>query len=200
MSNPLTLPLELNKKHIQHAQLVVNRTEQLHLLPKNSTVVEIGVQFGHYSKKILEIVTPSNRYLVEINKKYCKNLRKKFKKYIQEGIVEIINESSFTAHERFPEKYFDFIYIDGNHSYTAASKDIKNFYKKIKDGGFMVLNDYILYDYIRPHLNPYGVMQAVNEFCINNNWEIIYYTLNTNDFKDVILREIPVDSIYFKKN
>ena len=59
---------------------------------------------------------------------------------------------------------------------------------KIKHAGYMVHNDYIMYDYILQKY--YGTMHAINEFCLENKWEIIYYSLSSNDFKDVALRRI----------
>jgi phospholipid N-methyltransferase len=133
------LPSEFSKEWNENGELVVNTTDQLHLLPENIIVAEIGVQFGNYSEKILEIVKPSKLYLVEMDEEHCIELRKKFSKYIEEGTVEVINESSLVAHERFTEEYFDCIHIDADHSYEAVNKDLENFHKKIKDGGSMVV-------------------------------------------------------------
>jgi len=182
------LPDKLLSKHIKNAKLVTDRDEQLNLLPKNGIVVEIGVQYGIYSEKILKINNPKKLYLIELNKKHANDLKKKFHKEINEGRVIVINESSFTAHKHFKDNYFDWIYIDARHDYNSVSQDINNFVSKIKQNGLMVHNDYILYDWISKKL--YGTMHAINEFCIEKDWEIIYYTLNTKDFKDVVLRKI----------
>lgn len=185
--NP-NLPVKLLRKHINNAKLLIDRYEQLERLPKNGVVVEIGVSKGFYSEEILKINNPKKLYLVEINKSHCDNLKKKFSKEINEGRVVVINESSFSAHKHFEDKYFDWIYIDGGHDYNSVLKDTYNFLPKIKEDGFMVQNDYILHDYV---INVrYGTMHVINEFCLKEDWEIIYYTLATNDFKDVVLKKI----------
>lgn len=189
MSTPgLLLPRKLLNKHIQNARLVEDRIAQLHLLPKNGIVLEIGSYLGYYADEILKITNPKKLYLIEICTKFADDLKIKFKKEITEGKIEVINESSFTAHKHFKDAFFDWIYIDADHKYESVSKDINNFAPKIKPNGFMVHNDYILYDWIAKI--PYGTMHAINEFCIEKNWEIIYYTFHIKDFKDVVLRKI----------
>jgi hypothetical protein len=34
-------------------------------------------------------------------------------------------------------------------------------------------------------------MQAVNEFCVKEAWEIVYLALNSEAINDVVLRKIP---------
>lgn len=50
---------------------------------------------------------------------------------------------------------FDFVYIDGMHTYEQVKKDIKNFIKLIKPGGFIGGHDY--------HPTYQGVIDAVHE-------------------------------------
>ena len=53
-------------------------------------------------------------------------------------------------------KQFDFVYIDGYHSYDQCYRDIVNYWNLIKVGGFICGHDYA---------NPYtiGVTRAVND-------------------------------------
>lgn len=187
-NNKQILPISLKEKHIKNARLVIDRYEQLYLLPKNVVCAEIGVEYGIYSQKILDIVKPKKLYLIEINKTHCLKLQNKFAKSIKDGVVEIINKDSNEAYNLFNDNLFDFIYIDGSHTYEDCKSDLENFYKKVKVDGLIILNDYIIYSWMGSQF--YGVMQATNEFCHRYNYEIIYYTLNTNDYKDVILRKI----------
>lgn len=184
----MNLPRSLSSINIKNAKLIENRIKQLQVLPKHGVVAEIGVFNGDYSKLILKYNKPSKLYLIDINQNYTEKLKLKFKKEIDQGQVVVINKSSFTAHNDFRDGYFDWVYIDGGHDYNSVSKDCNNFESKIKHDGYMVHNDYILYDHIQNIY--YGTMHAINEFCLENNWEIIYYSLSTNDFKDVSLRRI----------
>ena len=51
---------------------------------------------------------------------------------------------------------FDFIYIDGHHSYEAVKEDIALAYPLLASGGIMILDDYDNKDF--------GVKKAVDEF------------------------------------
>lgn len=52
-------------------------------------------------------------------------------------------------------KKFDFVYIDGLHTYEQVKKDIENYLPIIKEGGFIGGHDY--------HPTYQGVINAVNE-------------------------------------
>lgn len=42
----------------------------------------------------------------------------------------------------FPDEHFDFIFIDGLHTYEAVSSDIKNSLRKLRSGGVLAGHDY----------------------------------------------------------
>ena len=44
--------------------------------------------------------------------------------------------------QSFPEGYFDFIYIDGDHSYKGAKSDLINYFPKVRQGGIIAGHDY----------------------------------------------------------
>ena len=89
---------------------------------------------------------------------------------------------------RLPDGYFDWIYIDGNHSYEGVKRDIIAAKYKLKLSGLLAFNDYTFWSH--RELMCYGVMQAVNEFCLNESWEIVYFALNSEAVNDVVLRKI----------
>jgi hypothetical protein len=62
--------------------------------------------------------------------------------------------------EELPEKYFDFIYIDANHSYDFVKEDILGWYPKLKVNGILSGHDYLVGRKGRD-----GVKRAVDEFC-----------------------------------
>lgn len=85
------------------------------------------------------------RFLIVLNK---------FKDQISRGTVHIMRVTSDNAVSEFPDNFFDFVYIDGDHSYDQVRKDLRNYYTKVKPGGFFCGDDY--------HFE--GVRQAVDEF------------------------------------
>ena len=65
----------------------------------------------------------------------------KFKLEFPELIVSHKNNSS-EVESLFKDNYFDFIYIDGNHTYESVESDIKACIPKIKKGGYIAGHDY----------------------------------------------------------
>ena len=65
---------------------------------------------------------------------------------------------------------FDFIFIDADHRYSQISKDIANYYPKLKDGGYFCGHDFNCSVYDEKHIEEdyvdgihHGVTKAVNE-------------------------------------
>ena len=68
----------------------------------------------------------------------------------------------FSAKAMFPEKYFDWVYIDGNHSYENVLEDLQHYLPFVKSGGFLCGDDYGSND-SDPYSNG-GPERAVREF------------------------------------
>jgi hypothetical protein len=71
--------------------------------------------------------------------------------------AKIIKAKSLDASKCFSEEYFDFIYIDADHSYNSVLSDLKAWFPKCKKGGIFSGHDY--------GVLGTGVKQAVDEFC-----------------------------------
>lgn len=175
---------------------VKNRTEFLneihYYLPKEITAIELGVFDGTFSKEILEILTPKTLFLVDpfhpneetygdamqITTAYStKNeldlVLIKFKKEIEKGQVFVVKEYSYNAVKCHDNNMFDFIYIDASHLYKDVKKDLYDWFPKLKQNGLLCGHDYI---------SMFGVIPAVNEFCIEHNFEMILFNENGGDW------------------
>jgi hypothetical protein len=53
----------------------------------------------------------------------------------------VIKQSSQSAAHIFSNEVIDFIHLDGNHNEEVAVQDIIEYFPKIKDGGYILLND-----------------------------------------------------------
>ena len=71
------------------------------------------------------------------------------------GSFETIKDTSEQASNQFPLNSIDFIMIDAGHSYDSLIGDLKNWYHKVKPGGYISGDDYGVFN---------GVTQAANEF------------------------------------
>ena len=183
-SNPgFTHLTKLQQKNIKNLKLVLNRENLLKQLPKNRIVAELGVDIGDFSAKIISLTNPKKIYLIDIwdSERYNMNkmnyVKKRFQKEIDSGLVIIIRGTSEKVLKKFENGYFDWVYIDTSHSYKQTVKELELCRMKVKDGGIITGHDYC-----RGNISQalaYGVVQAVNQFCIKFVWEFIYLTHET---------------------
>lgn len=165
---------------------VNTRNDMLDVIPKGGVCVELGVFLGEYSTEILNRINPSKLYLVDIwsgqmtsGDKDGNNIRRiqnmdvvykdLVKKYSNNNNVEVIKMSSYEFLLNQSNNYFDFVYIDANHSYSSVLKDCEISLDKLKDGGYLAGHDYI---------DNYEVKNAVDDFCKKYNQKIETLTLN----------------------
>ena len=95
------------------------------------------------------------------------HVRGRFAKEIAGGTVAIHRAPSIDAASEFPDSYFDWIYIDGDHLYEAVRGDIEAWSVKVKPGGLIAGDDY------EDGWWGEGVQRAVNEFVTDTNAELV---------------------------
>jgi hypothetical protein len=137
-------------------------------------IAEIGVEYGGYTdiyyKEDSEIhlidmwQTEGNDYYFskregQVERGYEKVLLK----YGDKTNVKLIKMKSSDASKLYEDEYFDWIYIDADHTYEAVLEDIKNWFPKLKKGGVISGHDF------DPspddsNFSSYGVSKAVEEF------------------------------------
>jgi hypothetical protein len=94
--------------------------------------------------------------IIKINLKQSKiNLMNIYK---NDNRVNIVQNSTVDFLNSKSDNYFNYAYIDADHSYEAVKNDLQKCYQKVKNGGFIMGHDYIT-----PRFD--GVVRAVNEFC-----------------------------------
>ena len=54
--------------------------------------------------------------------------------------------TSHQASKMFSDNSLDFVYIDANHSYESVREDLKIWYPKVTNGGYLFGDDYLGYD------------------------------------------------------
>ena len=173
---------QLEKKNISNLKIKLNRLEILKELKKGSICAELGVAYGEFSDQVLEIVKPKLLVLVDsypnkgnfVDEGNLKYIEKKYQKLVKEKKIQIINEDSIEAASMFKENFFDWIYIDTTHSYHQTLGELRAWKNKIKSDGYILGHDYIMGNWIDDI--KYGVQEAVHQFCVEENWEIVYLT------------------------
>lgn len=120
-------------------------------------VIEIGVEFGGYTDAYYDHITSLGGHIwlldlwqTEGNDEYFsarkgqveKGYEEIKKKYGDKNNVTLIKGNAFEKHKDFEEEYFDWIYIDCDHTYKGISKNIEVWFPKLKTGGIFSGHDY----------------------------------------------------------
>ena len=58
------------------------------------------------------------------------------------GRASIVRQTSDVAATMFPEQFFDWVYVDGNHHEPQISRDLDTWWTKVKKGGLFGGHDY----------------------------------------------------------
>jgi hypothetical protein len=122
----------------------------------------------------------NNKHKIENH--YCSRLNpllKKFESYISSNLVEINQGISTEIVNSFDDNYFDWIYIDTSHTYENTKKELEMYSKKVKEFGIIAGHDFSIGDW--NNFVRYGVIEAVIEFCVKNEWEIMFLSMEFID-------------------
>lgn len=170
-------------------KIVNDRQEFLNSLDlKDKYCAEIGVFRGDFSKMILE-KNPLYLYLIDpfrVNEeKYKSGLTTSYSdredwllvknRFNHDKRVVILRDYSYDAVKTIKDEYFDFIYLDASHLYKDVLRDLNEWLPKMKDDSVICGHDYIEDD-------DFGVIRAVDEFCVEYNYEIFLLNENGGDF------------------
>lgn len=186
--------IELLPRHIANLQVVTDRDAFLEKLPKGGIVAEAGVDHGDFSARILAITKPAKLHLIDFwgSKRYHAALqdhvRKRFADEIGSGQLQIDLGLSTEVLPKYPDAYFDWIYIDTDHGYRVTAAELAIARSKVKPGGVIAGHDYVTGNWdggVR-----YGVVEAVHEFCVKHDWELFLLTHETNRHLSFAIRAI----------
>jgi hypothetical protein len=132
-------------------------------LKKNSIIVEVGVWQGAFSKKIYNISKPKMLVLVDswtydeqvrgcapqvdgkepLSQKFFDDAKyKTYNLFENKKNVVILDQNSSNSSSNYKDNYFDYIYLDAEHTYQAVSNDLDMWYPKLKNNGVLFGDDY----------------------------------------------------------
>jgi hypothetical protein len=161
-------------------------------MPDGSVGAEIGVWRGDFSDAILRHVRPRELHLIDPwraaeDPVYAKSLYgsrsgrgqarlestyrgvlRRFAQQIGDGIVVVHRVPSAIAAADFPDAYFDWVYVDGDHTYEGCRQDLELYAPKIRPTGYLAGDDYKLGAWWGD-----GVIRAVDEFRDTSGWELV---------------------------
>lgn len=178
---PLPIP---PAERFEGCVVLASRVEILKRLPKGGTGAELGTQEGKFAEVILDIVQPKRLHLFDLDDKPVRS--RSDTTLLRREEIELHVGDSSTLLATFPDDSFDWIYIDGDHSYSGASRDIRIARTKVKPGGLLIFNDFTLWS--PTECIDYGVPHAVCELSIAFRFQFVYLALHPHLYNDVALR------------
>jgi hypothetical protein len=130
--------------------------------------LEIGCDEGETSEYLLMLlpkltlhaVDPYVEYLdwngnyLTYRQELYNNVIERFRPYDRRFIMH--RKTSDEAVNDFSDEQFDFIFIDGLHTYEQVLLDCKNYYPKLKKGGILFGHDYHVIEGVRKAVDEYA--------------------------------------------
>lgn len=163
-------------------ECVPNRIELIKKMPKDSVCAEIGVYMGNFSQTILVESNPKELYLIDCwvdsegqfplasggsSRLWNVMYEDIVERYKDVNNVKIIRDYSKNALSKFPDNFFDWVYLDACHLYQYVLEDLLLLYQKVKPNGLVLGHD----------MNLHGVYSAVYESINMGLYKILYRTL-----------------------
>lgn len=120
--------------------------------------LEIGLAYGNHSDSILSSTQVEKLYGVDPYSNYseyehdgmcleqgrmnvlCDLVRQRLSYYGDR--FEHLRKRSEECAGSFADSFFDFVYVDGNHSWEFVKKDIEMWWPKVREGGVLAGHDY----------------------------------------------------------
>lgn len=88
--------------------------------------------------------------------------------------VRLHRRFSYRIAPTFPASFFDFIYVDGNHTYEFVLRDLLDFAPRMKPGGLILGHDFFHNGFA--DRENYGVMPAVQTFLKRTGYQFVALT------------------------
>lgn len=167
--------------------------ELLPLIAPAGIGAEIGVLKGEFSAQLLHSCAPQRLHLIDpweeqtgdyrfdlsntnqsTQNELHDHVRQTFASEIAAGQVVLHREYSNKAAPGFADGYFDWIYIDGDHTYKGVTDDLELYAPKLKGTGLILGDDFINSAYYIQM--KFGVVEAVQDFVRKHGYEFLLLT------------------------
>ncbi|MGI9407860.1 MAG: class I SAM-dependent methyltransferase [Hyphomicrobiaceae bacterium] len=170
----------LPERLVENCRFCSSRGRLLEHLPANGVGCEVGTYKGDFAREIMKRCRPRELHLIDID----------YTHFNDEGLLD----PCVTRHEGhsvdqlsgFSDEFFDWIYIDGDHSYESVLADARTSAPKIKPGGYIVFNDFA---HIDPSLGRYGVHRAAVDFALEKDWPLALFAYQNSALYDVAFQK-----------
>ena len=154
------------------------RRKLLKRMPTGAVCAEIGVWKGEFSERILRHTKPRKLHLIDpwlFQPQYPRRMyggrvssnQQEMDRIFDDVAMRFRNTATVVLHRgrsvdilpRFDDGYFDWVYIDGDHSFEVVLADLRMCLAKTKPGGVIAGDDFTW-----SKVEGYPVSRAVREF------------------------------------
>jgi hypothetical protein len=196
---------ELVQADVENAKLFATRQDLLRYFApalRGKTVAEVGVMYGDFSDLIMGAIEPELFVAIDTFRMHIRpyiwdkpsadrfqgmtHLESYEKRFADRGNqVRCEMGDSCEVLSKYPDDFFDMIYIDAGHDYESVKRDAHVSQKKVKPRGMLIFNDYIRYSHYDDCY--YGIIPAVNELVANHGFEVVGFALQADMYCDIAL-------------
>lgn len=162
--------------------LPMQRYRLLRYLPSRCRIAEIGVARGRFSAQLVSICQPTFLALVdpwlnqeqnvyfgdsnnagqkEQDNRYAQ-VHRRFASTRSNNECRVLRMFSVDAAREFEDGFFDWVFVDGNHSHEACLEDLRAWAPKVNDDGLLCGHDFA--NHASARSAKYGVVSAVRQF------------------------------------
>lgn len=154
---------------------------------KNPVGAEIGVYRGEMSRRLLDNIPGLTLYMIDLwsptayegkgDESASEEMRREYQENADSNMITacvnvdifgigkraiILRDESTNVAKKFNDRFFDFVYIDADHSYEGVKADIIAWLPKVKKSGWLCGHDYGYFP---------GVKKAVDEYFGDKNYK-----------------------------
>jgi SAM-dependent methyltransferase len=206
VSKTLQYP-ELKRENLLGARVFADRSELISHLAAGSfpKIAEIGVANGDFSEFLINCLKPEEFHAFDlfgleqletvmgVDSKQTYKGKTHLEYYrgrlatAASGVYIHPGDSKLILPEVEPAQ-FDLVYVDAGHYYQDVKRDALNAARIVRPDGIMVFNDYMMFDHLAGE--PYGVVRAVNELIVEEDWKVVAFALQHQMYCDIALARI----------
>lgn len=186
--------IRLRAEHVEGARLLLDREALVELLPKGAVGAELGVDSGDFSQVLLDRAEPRVLHLVDSwgSRRYGEAKRQavveRFAGELDRGRVQIHRDWSTRALQVFEDGSLDWAYLDTDHTYATTREELALLDRKVSPTGVIAGHDYVTGNWRAGR--RYGVVEAVNELCLDRGWRFLAVTHETDRHLSFALERI----------
>ena len=168
-------------------EFVKKGVKELHLVDpysiepfKENSEMTYNAWLSKYNK-LLKIKGKNYMDIEEKLVKYYNNVYETVvKKFKNNNSVKIFRTTSHSWFDSVQDNYFDWIYIDGDHSYEGCYQDLMKARAKVKKGGLILGDDF---KWPNSKWSKPGVTKAVKQFVEENDYTKSFFRHGMTQFE-----------------